>query len=114
MITSEELYNAVESNATESNVKVVAENLLEAIRDWPTENLTEPSEFISELKLEINSKLTFENIDKFLKTLRAEKDAWKMESLNSVLEIFDFERNGNVDKEVELEVLVERITNRRK
>ncbi|MFC7773905.1 hypothetical protein [Flavobacterium sp. GCM10027622] len=111
MITSEELITTIENVATESNMKVVAENLLEAIRDWPTENLTEPSEFVSELKLQINSKLTFENIDNFLKTLCIEKDAWKMESLTSVLEIFDFERNGKVDKEVELEVLLERITN---
>lgn len=110
MITSEELNIAIENNANESNVKVVAENLLEAIRDWPTENLSEPSEFVAELKLEINQKLTFENIAKFLKTLRVEKDAWKIESLSSLLEIFDWERTGKVDREIELEVLLDRIT----
>jgi len=113
MITSEELITALENEATESNFKSVAENLLEAISDWPTENLSEPIELISELKLQIKAKLTFENIEKYLKTLRPEKDAWKMESLNSLLTIFDWE-TGKVDRKIELEELLERISNRRK
>ena len=113
MITSEELITAVENDATESNFKSVAENLLEAISDWPTE-LSEPSELITELKLEINAKLTFENIERFSKTLRVEKDAWKMESLTSLLKVFEIEQNENVGGEIELEVLLERIANRRK
>jgi hypothetical protein len=81
MITSEELFNALESDTTKSNVKFVAKNLSEAINDWLSQNLSEPCELISELKLHINSKLTFEK------------------------------RNGSVDKEIELEVLIDRITN---
>jgi hypothetical protein len=110
MITSEELINAVENDATESRFKSVAEKLLEAINDWPTENLSEPSELVSELKQQINQKLTFENIAKFLKTLSVEKDAWKIESLSSLLLLFNFERNESVDREVELEMIMERIT----
>ena len=111
MITSKELFCIVENEAMESSFKSVAENLLEAINDWPTENLKEPRELISELKQQINQKLTNKNIDNLLKTLSVEKDAWKMEALNSILKIFEFEMNGNGDKEVELEVLLERITN---
>ena len=112
MITSEELITAVENDATESNFKSIAEKLLEAINDWPTENLTEPIELLSELKLEINAKLTFENIERFSKTLRVEKDMWKMESLTSLLKVFEIEQNENVDGEIELEALLERISNR--
>ena len=110
LITSQELVDAVDNSATESNFKFVAENVLEAISDWPTENLIEPSELLSELKREINEKLTFDNLDFFLKTLNTEKDAWKMESLWSLLKIFNFEQNGNVDREVELEIILKRIT----
>ncbi len=99
---------------TSRDVSLSSSEVRKAITDWPTENLSEPCELISELKVQINAKLTFENIDKFMKTLHLEKDAWKMESLKSVLEIFDFERDGNVDKEVELEVLLERIASQRK
>lgn len=112
MITSEELINVIENDATESSVKYIAENLLEAINDWPTENLNEPSELISELKKQVIGKLTFENINRFQKTLNVEKDTWKVESLSSVLEIFRKESGENVDTEIELEKILERITKR--
>ena len=112
MITSEELINVIENKATEKNLRAVAENLLEAINDWPIENLKQPNELISELKKQVNKKLTFENINGYLKTLSPEKDSWKMESLNSILEIFHIERQENDDAEIELEKLLERIIKR--
>jgi len=112
MITFEELINVIENDATEGNVKYIAENLLEAINDWPKENLNEPSELILELKKQIIGKLTFENIIRFKKTLNVEKDTWKIESLSSVLEIFRIESGENVDAEIELELILERITKR--
>jgi len=113
MINTEELIDALDNDATEADLKFAAESLLEAISDWPT-SLSEPSELVSELKLQINAKLTVKNIERFLKALRVEKDSWKMESLSSILNIFEIDRNENVDGEVELEVLLERITNRLK
>ena len=111
MITSEDLINIIESNYTESRVKQIAENLLEAINDWPTENLCEPNELILELKKHINGKLTFENIKLLLNTLNAENNAWKMESLHSLLKIFSIVEIENVDGEMELEMIMEKITN---
>lgn len=108
-MTSEELIYLIENKATERNIRAVAENLLEAINDWPIVNLKEPNELISELKKEINNRLTFENINGYLKTLSPEKDLWKMELLSSILEIFHIERHENVDVEIELEKLLERI-----
>jgi hypothetical protein len=112
MITSEELINLIENDVTESSAKHIAENILEAINDWPTENLSEPSELISELKRQINEKLTRENIEEFVRTLNVEKDSWKIESLSYILEIFDLERSENVDGKMELEMIMERIANR--
>jgi hypothetical protein len=112
MITSEELINLIENDVTESSAKHIAENILEAINDWPTENLSEPSELISELKRQINGKLTRENIEEFVRTLNVEKDSWKIESLSYILEIFDLERSENVDGKMELEMIMERIANR--
>ena len=109
MITSAELINLIENRVTETNSKAIAENLLEAINDWPKENISEPNELISELKNQINNKLNFENIISYLKTLNVEKDAWKIESLNSILEIFRIETHENVDVEIELEKILERI-----
>ena len=109
MITSAELINLIENSVTETNSKAIAENLLEAINDWPKENISEPNELISELKNQINNKLNFENIISYLKTLNVEKDAWKIESLNSILEIFRIETDENVDVEIELEKILERI-----
>lgn len=113
MITMEELIDALDNDATEADLKSTAESLLEAISDWPT-SLSEPSELIAELKLQINAKLTVKNIESFLQILQVEKDRWKMESLSSLLNILDIAQNENVDEEVELEVLLERLTNRLK
>ena len=108
-ITFTELIDVLESDPTENNYKSAADNLLEAFTDWPTENI-EVSEMISELKKEVQGKLTFDNISRFLKTLNPIKDAWKMESLSSILELFDFEQNKNVNKKIELEDILEKIT----
>ncbi len=108
MITSAELINLIENSVTETNSKAIAENLLEAINDWPKENISEPNELISELKNQINNKLNFENFISYLKTLNVEKDAWKIESLNSILEIFRIETDENVDVEIELEKILKK------
>lgn len=108
-ITLTELIDVLESDPTDNNYKSTVDNLLEAFTDWPTENI-EVSEMIPELKKEVQDKLTFDNISRFLKTLNPIKDAWKMESLSSILELFDFEQNKNVNKEIELEDILEKIT----
>jgi Ca2+-binding EF-hand superfamily protein len=45
----------------------------------------------------------------YLKHLRPEIDAQKMESLSSLLEMFDLEGNGKIDKEIELEHIIEEL-----
>ena len=108
-ITSKELIEVLENNPTDNNYRYAAKNLLEAFTDWPTDNI-EVFEMISELKKEVQDKLTFDNISRFLKTLKPSRDAWKMESLSSIIELFDLERNKIIDKEIELENILEKIT----
>lgn len=108
-ITFTELIDVLENDTTNNNYKSAADNLLEAFTDWPTQDI-EVGEMISELKDEVNGKLTFDNLSKYLKTLNPSKDSWKMESLSSLLELFDFEQNNNVNTEIELEDILEKIT----
>ena len=73
----------------DSRTRFIAENLEMAINDWPTLNLTEPQQLVNVLSMDISDKLTFHNIRRYLDTLSPLKDSWKMESLSSILEIFD-------------------------
>lgn len=109
-ITFDELISIFETNKTDNNFKTSADFLLTSVSDWPTENLSESADLILELKKEIKNSLTFDNLEKYSKILRPEKDSWKIEALSSILELFDFERNNIVDRTVELETIIFRIT----
>ena len=108
-ITFAELIDVLANDSTDNNYKSAADNLLEAFTDWPTQDI-EVSDMISELKDEVKDKLTFDNLNRYLKTLKPNIDSWKMESLTSLLELFDFDKNNNVNKEIDLEIIVEKIT----
>src|SRR6476659_4859189 len=110
LISYEELFHAVENDTTDNHFKTAAQFLLQAVNDWPTTNLNEPQGLIAELKNEIKDKLTFDNIVRYSRTLRAEIDPWKMEAVSSLHEMFDFNRTNNVDRKIELEEIVIRIT----
>ena len=109
-ITFDELISVLETDKTDNSFKLAADNLLEALTDWPTEELKEPAEIVSELKKVIPDKLTYDNLERYLNTLTVDKDAWKMESLNSLLELFDFDNNNSIDRTIALEEIVAKIT----
>ena len=109
-MTFSELIKIIETDVTDNNYKVAADFLLTAITDWPTYNLTESSDLISELKSEVRNRLTYDNLDDYSNSLDLEKDAWKIEAISSLLEMFDFERKNKFDKIVELETIIDRLT----
>jgi hypothetical protein len=111
ILSFDELSNILDNNTADDNFKTAAVFLNNALTDWPTINLQEPVDLIAELKSEIKGKLTYSNIDNHYKTLNAGDNAWKMEALCSLLELFDFERKSNFDKVVELESIIDKITN---
>jgi hypothetical protein len=73
-------------------------------------NLKEPNDLLTALRLAINDKLTFDNLDKYLKSLSPDKDAWTMEAINSLLEMFDFESKNTFDKAIELDTIIRQLT----
>jgi hypothetical protein len=109
-ITYAELLVALENDIGDSNFKVAGDFLMNAVDDWPSLNLQEPAELITELKKEVGDKLTYDNLDKYSKHLQPDIDAWKMCAVTSLLEMFDFYRQNNFDKSVDLIVLVDRLT----
>jgi hypothetical protein len=110
ILTYEELSNALDKDVTSNNFKIAAEFLYNAVTDWPTFNLQEPTDLVAELKKDIQGKLTYTNIDNYSKQLDLSVDAWKAEATSSLLEMFDFERKNIFDKSVQLESIIEKIT----
>jgi hypothetical protein len=113
IITSDELTDKIESLAADNKFKTCGEFLLTAINDWPTMNLEEPKDLLDELKNEIKRPLTFDNLRKYSAglTIHISGNAWKIESVTSLLEMFDFDRTNTFDKEVTLDKIIERLTN---
>lgn len=109
-LTYKELSDAVDTNSTESNYWTAAVFLMQAITDWPTFNLQEPSDLIEELRNEVKSQLTFDNLKALQKQLDTKDSAWKTESISSIIEMFDFERKNDFDNETELETIIKKLT----
>lgn len=68
-----------------------AELLISAMNNWPIPDLTDITEFLVALRREIGKPLTLENLNVYLNKLefRTEGDSWKMESVASLLEMFN-------------------------
>lgn len=98
-LSYDELQNAIENDATDNNCKTAAEFLLSAVTDYPTFNLKEPNDLLNSLRQAINDRLTFDILDKYSKSLSPEKDAWTLEAISSLLEMFDFERKKLLTKQ---------------
>jgi hypothetical protein len=112
IITFDELTDKIESVTTGDKFGTSGEFLLTAINDWPTENLKEPKDFLNELKNEVNRPLTFNILKQYADGLKlnVSENPWKKESINSLLEMFDFNRNNAFDNEITLDIIIERLT----
>lgn len=110
IISADKLFDAIENDPTDNNFKTAAEFLNSALTDWPTFNLKEPTDLLAELKKEVQGKLTYANLDNYIKRLDVGADAWKMEAVSSLLEMFDFERKNVFDKNIELEKIIDKIS----
>lgn len=109
-LSYDELQNAIDNDGTANNFKTAADFLLSAITDYPTFNLKEPTELVAGLKQTLNDKLTFDNLNNHLKSLTSDNNAWTIEAINSLLEMFDFERKNTFNKEIELETIIQQLT----
>ena len=109
-LTFDELSSAIENDKGENNLKICAALLLSAINDWPTLNLKEPKHFVAELNREIKGKLTHGNLHKYLEALNPTNEAWKMESISYLLEIFDLYQKDKYEQALELETIINGLT----
>ena len=109
-LSYDELQNAIENDLTDNNFKTAANFLLSAVTDYPTFNLKEPTDLVAALRQSINSKLTFDNLNYYLKSLSPDKDTWTIEAITSLLEMFDFERKNTFDKTIEIETVIRQLT----
>lgn len=111
MISLDDLIDIIELETAHSNFRVCAEFLLSALNDWPTMGLEEPKDLLYELTHELSRPLTYENLNSYSNGLKiaVSGNAWKKEAVTSLLEMFDFDRQGNFDKRVTLETVIEKL-----
>ncbi len=110
ILTYDELLNAIENDSTHNDIKALANLLLSAVTDWPTLNLQEPKDLVAELKKEIKNSLTFNYLDQYLKSLKSEKDSWKIEAVTALLEMFELDGKNNRNDKLELEAIIDKVT----
>ena len=87
MLSSEQLYSALEYLDSSEQDCVAVKLILAAISDWPSENLEEPEELLKEIKKETKNDLGKEGLQKLHDSMSPAKDSWKSESLSSLLEL---------------------------
>src|SRR5688572_6488335 len=104
------LCDAIENDPTGNNFKTAAEFLMNAVEEWPTLDLREPLELLNELRREVKGRLTFANLEMLSKHKDLGLGQWKVEALNALLEMFDFERKNRYDENIELESIIDKIT----
>ena len=109
-MTFDELTNGIESETNDSKFKTCADFLISALNDWPTTDLEEPKDLLDELRTEVQAPLTYENLEHYLRRLTI-RDAWKMEAVTSLLEMFDFDRTKSFDNTITLDTIISRLTN---
>jgi hypothetical protein len=80
------LWNLVDIDQTDHKLKDIGVLFLDAMNDWPTQDLHKIAEFIIELKEYFGSPLTIAKID--TKKIH-EKDAWKVAAGSSIAELID-------------------------
>ena len=107
-LTNDEIVGILESMKSESNFTIAVGFLYNAIMDWPT--LVEPRDLLKELKNETGDKLTYDNLKNHLEYLNPRFDAWKMESIRSLLEMFEFLRKNNFEMSIELDNVIINLT----
>ena len=86
-----ELTAWLESTNDQSEFSECAALLISAMNNWPTPAHTETTTFLEELKRETGKPLTLQNLNVYLNKLefKSEGDSWKMESVASLLDIFN-------------------------
>lgn len=99
----------LESTDNEGEFRRCAELLIHAIQNWPKEGMTEPVDFLEELKQTVGKPLTLGNINNYLNALdfRTAGDSGRMESVALLLDIFD---THLADPAITLDAILHKLT----
>jgi hypothetical protein len=84
LITIDELTEKIEKDDSNTDFKVAAKGMIEAINDWPT-NLTTIEDFVNEMKNEFGAQITKSKLEKYSNL----GEAWKMESTALAIEMLN-------------------------
>lgn len=109
IITYTELASWREATTDDGEFKKCAELLIHAIADWPKDGLTEPVDFLEELKHAIGKPLTLGNINAYLNALdfRTAGDSARMESVALLLDMFDAHL---LQQDITLDMILHKLT----
>ena len=105
-LTFDKLHDLIEENRFEKETdKRIAEKILDAERDWRISFET-INEFISVLEKVVDGSVTKSSLNKLLKKYKRNisQNAWEMESVSYLLEIFE------LTKETELRKIIIKLT----
>ena len=89
LISLNELQEAIDQDFSGSEIKASGQLFLNAVNDWPMHNFININDFISALHHELGSTLTLERIIEYSKKLYSGNQAWKLEAMSSLIEIFN-------------------------
>lgn len=100
-ISFDDLFELLENNLISDSLdKKITEKILDAETDWNV-NLYDLKDFIDSLKKEINNGLTKENIKNQINFYLKDgfkNSAWNVESLETLIEIFDYSGYSDLEK----------------
>ena len=105
-LTFDKLFDLIEENRFENEAnKRIAEKILEAERDWRI-SFESINEFISVLENAVDGTVTKSRLNKLMKKYKRNilQNAWEIESISYLLDIFEF------TKETELRKIVNNLT----
>tara|TARA_R110001606_G_scaffold221789_3_gene369634 strand:- start:537 stop:1232 length:696 start_codon:yes stop_codon:yes gene_type:complete len=100
-ISFDDLFELLENNLISDSIdKKITEKILDAETDWNV-NLYDLKDFIDSLKKEINNDLTKKNIKSQINFYLKDgfkNSAWNVESLETLIEIFDYSGYSDLEK----------------
>ena len=87
--TNLDIEELIDNDSSKSKMKNIAKLFLQAMNDWPTQNQTLISEFISEFKNYFGSPV---NPKKIIKKIDIKNESWKDEAGISIVEMIIYSK----------------------
>lgn len=96
MITVTKLYEILDKESPEALLYKIAERLTEAMNDWPIK-VDSVEDFLKKVEEYLGSQIDSESLNRALKNLKPQTDAWVIESLSNLKMILEIGGNKPID-----------------